>query len=105
MATSSVAVIGTEFEQKLTKVRNDIQSHFGGLVKSLKTREAELIGEIDAILVEYKEKVEERDEMKMELDKTKQLIQQNIQLPGLMTQDFMKKIEESLDKIKSELEN
>ena len=107
MAASSVLTIGTEFELELAKVRNEIQSHFGELVKSVRTREAELLKEVDTILTKFKEKVKEKDKMKIELDKTKQLIQQNIQLPGLMSlqQDFMKKIEESLDKIKSELEN
>ena len=43
MATSSVAVSETEFELELAKVRNDIQSHFGELVKSVRTRESELM--------------------------------------------------------------
>ena len=107
MATSSVAVSETEFELELAKVRNEIQSHFGELVKSVRTREAELLNEVDTILTKFGEKVKEKDKMKIELDKTRQLIKQNIQLPGLISlqQDFMKKIEESLDKIKGEIEN
>ena len=107
MATSSVAVSETEFELELAKVRIEIQSHFGELVKSVRTRESELLKEVDTILTKFKEKVKEKDKMKIELDKTKQLIQQNIQLPGLMSlqQDIMKKIEESLNKIKGEMEN
>ena len=94
MATSSVAASETEFELELAKVRNEIQSHFGELVKSVRMRESELLKEVDTILTKFKEKVKEKDKMKIELDKTKQLIQQNIQLPGLMSlqQDIMKKI-------------
>ena len=74
MATSSVASIGTEFELEITKVRNEIQSHFGELVKSVRTREAELLKEVDTILTKFMEKVKEKDKMKIELDKTKNLL-------------------------------
>ena len=107
MATSSVVSIEAEFELEITKVRNEIQSHFGELVKSVRTRESELLKEVDTILNKFKEKVKEKDKMKVELDRSKEFIEQNIQLPGLISlqQDIMKKIEESLDKIKGEIEN
>ena len=107
MATSSVTATETEFELELAKVRIEIQSHFGELVKSVRTREAELLKEVDTILTKFKEKVKEKDKMKVELDKTKEFIEQNIQLPGLISlqQDLVKKIEESLNKIKNEIKN
>ena len=63
MATSSVVSIEAVFELEITKVRNEIQSHFGELVKSVRTIEAELLKEVDKILPKFKEKVKEKDKM------------------------------------------
>lgn len=108
MATGNPPPIGgKDFEQRVVDVRKEIETHFTELIESARSRQSELLKKVDSILRDYREKVKEENQTQKELDATKELIKQNIQVSGLLDlqADLVSKIEERVQKVKKEIES
>ncbi|KAI6649786.1 hypothetical protein LOD99_6575 [Oopsacas minuta] len=96
-----------DFFNRVEKLQTEITKRFSELIDSLRTREAELLQELETISLQYRDKIKEQEGMRLELETTKKLIEENINYSDLrpLQQDVIAKIEEKLKHMRIQMQN